>query len=130
MSRKDVDFFIREKITKTKMQAHEHRGQYPPSFQVFLASSHKDPTLQGGRIEFTGAERDLVYDLYLDPPDTTAASHPSTSKIRFCILLLFHSCYYSTNSCPRKPITWYVQHTSLFREIKILYMSYFRNRRP
>lgn len=65
------------------MEAHEGRGLYPPMFQVFLASSHKDPTLQGGKIEFTGAESNLEYDIYLDPPDTTAASHPSTGKIRF-----------------------------------------------
>ena len=59
------------------MKAYECRGLYPPRFQVFLASSHKNPTLQGGKIEFLGAESDLQYDIHLDPtaiPITTFIS--------------------------------------------------------
>ena len=67
------------------MKDHELRGLYPPRFQVFLASSPADPTLQGGKIKFKGAESDLVYDTYLNPPATPLASiapASTTSKIR------------------------------------------------
>ena len=65
------------------MKDHEHRDLYPPRFQVFLASSPADPTLQGGKIKFKGAESDLQYDIYLNPPATTLASTTtSTTNIR------------------------------------------------
>ena len=67
------------------MKDHELRGLYPPRFQVFLAPSPADPTLQGGKIKFKGAESDLQYDIYLDPPATPIASTApasTTGKIR------------------------------------------------
>ena len=114
------------------MQAHEYGGLYPPMFQVFLASSHKDPTLQGGKIKFTGAESgDLVYDLYLDPPDTTAASHPSTSKIRF--LYNHYYCFIvviTAQTAVRVDQSFGMCSTPLFFREIILCVSCFRNKRP
>ena len=66
--RSEVDFFIRKRTAKDDLEAQERRNLYPPRFQVFFASSPKDPTLGGGKIKFKGADGDLQYDIYLDPP--------------------------------------------------------------
>ena len=94
--REEVDFFIRKRVAEETMKDHELRGLYPPRFQVFFVSSPADPTLQGGQIRFKGAESDLVYDIYLNPPATTLASTTTsttmthlaaTSKIKLWELL-------------------------------------------
>ena len=94
--REEVDFFIRENVEEETMKDHEHRDLYPPRFQVFLASSPADPTLQGGQIRFKGAESDLQYDIYLNPPviplastttSTTMTHLAATSKIKLWELL-------------------------------------------
>ena len=116
---------MRKRISEEKMKDHEHRGLYPPRFQVFFVSSPADPTLQGGKIKFKGAESDLVYDIYLNPPATPLASTTTsttmthlaaTSKIKLWELLyveFIKKCYYSTTTCPcKKPVARYVQRTS------------------
>ena len=52
-----------------EIQRREDKDFYPPRFQVFLASSPKDPTLSDGSIRFEGADSGLQYDIYLDLPD-------------------------------------------------------------
>ena len=69
MFRSDVDFFVRKRTAVKEMEAQEDEDFYPPRFEVFLASSPKDPTLSDGSIRFKGADRDLQYDIYLDLPD-------------------------------------------------------------
>ena len=79
--RREVEFFIRKRVAEETMKDHELRGLYPPRFQVFLASSSADPTLQGGKIKFKGAESDLQYDIYLNPPATPIVSNaPASTK--------------------------------------------------
>ena len=58
------------------MVEEERRDFYPPRFQVFLASSPKDTTLSDAKIKFKGAECDLHYDIYLDPPNPYAHCTP------------------------------------------------------
>ena len=74
-------------------------------FQVFLASTHKDPTLQGGKIEFIGAESDLQYDIHLDPPATPISTFLSEIRLLknlYDIFLLYRATSYpSTKSFTR-----------------------------
>ena len=60
-----------------QMKMQEDKDFYPPRFQVFLASSPKDPTLSDGSIRFKGADSGLRYDIYLDLPDQDTG--PSTT---------------------------------------------------
>ena len=62
----------------------EQRDFYPPRFQVFLASSgsNTSTTLSGANIKFRGADRDLQYDIYLNPPNPDSQNPPVTSISR------------------------------------------------
>ena len=83
--RKDVDFFVREKLTKDDLLAQESAEFYPPRFTVFFASPHSNTTLSGGKIEFTGATKHLSYDIYLHVSTDEAVSAPGTIISILCI---------------------------------------------
>lgn len=81
--RKDVDFFVREKLTQQDLQAQESAEFYPPRFTVFF-DTDSNSTLSG-KIEFTGATIPLSYDIYLHVSTDEAVSlpgiQPSLSRV-------------------------------------------------
>ena len=83
--RKDVDFFVREKLTKEDLLAHERAEFYPPRFTVFF-DTDSNSTLSG-KIEFIGATIPLSYDIYLHVSADVTTSAPGTIISISCVLL-------------------------------------------
>ena len=83
--RKNVDFFVREKLTQQDLQAQESAELYPPRFTVFFDTDSN--TTLSGKIEFTGATKRLLYDIYLHVSTDEAVSAPGTTISISCVLL-------------------------------------------
>ena len=79
--RSEVDFFVRSKTAEDHLQEQESRGFYPPRFQIFLASTPKDPTLSDAKIKFKGAEKNLHHDIFLDFPECESVPSACTLRI-------------------------------------------------
>ena len=71
------------------MEAKEDEDFYPPRFEVFLASSPKDPTLSDAKIRFKGADHDLQYDIYLDLPDPDTRMSQVSCELRLELCFFF-----------------------------------------
>ena len=68
----DIDFFVSGDNSKELLRVKEEEGMYPPRFNLVISCSQTARQSQT-RIVFSGAQKEIVFDIPLNPLQSCVA---------------------------------------------------------